>query len=318
MGFFDNVGTIFDFVINPEEYKDLGAGGERRTYRKLTEIYFKSQIFRNVYLKKEDGSYTEIDLVTVGSKGIFVFESKNYSGWIFGNDKQQNWMQTMPNGFKNKFLNPVWQNSGHIKCLKHNLQQYPNIVYRSVIVFSERCELKKIECDTPDTYIIKRDALENTVNKILKNSQKVLSESEVEEIKQFLSKAQRPNSEVRERHLEDIQEGLTKCPKCKSDLVEKKNKETGEAFYGCKAFPKCRYITKNPKQIEAVLSKVQQTAVDEPPPIEEQPKEEPTQTAKCPKCGNDVVERKNKNTGEVFYGCKAFPKCRYTAKELSQ
>ncbi|MHC5529078.1 topoisomerase DNA-binding C4 zinc finger domain-containing protein [Priestia megaterium] len=30
----------------------------------------------------------------------------------------------------------------------------------------------------------------------------------------------------------------------------------------------------------------------------------------CPKCGKSLVERKGEYG--VFYGCKGFPKCRYT------
>ena len=35
----------------------------------------------------------------------------------------------------------------------------------------------------------------------------------------------------------------------------------------------------------------------------------------CPKCGSELVFRtakKGANAGNQFYGCSAFPKCRYT------
>lgn len=37
----------------------------------------------------------------------------------------------------------------------------------------------------------------------------------------------------------------------------------------------------------------------------------------CPRCGNNLVIRtaqKGQNTGNKFYGCKSYPKCRYTRK----
>lgn len=318
MGLFDGVETFFDVIFNSEEYEDTGKAGERYTYRKIKDNFPDGRVFRNVYLKKSDGTYTEIDLLAVGHKGIYVFESKNYSGWIFGSEKQSQWTQSLPTGFKNKFFSPILQNNAHIKALQHTFQQYPNIRYFSFVVFSERCELKKVECDLPNTFVLKRDDLERKLRKVFKSDlSETISKSDMVSILNVLSNSQRPDQEVREQHLKDLQENLAKCPKCKSDLVERKNKETGEAFYSCSAFPRCKYIAKDPQRIEAIKEKPEPPKVETPPPIaEEPPIEEPKQeaNAKCPKCGNDLVERKNKAKGNVFLGCKAFPKCRYTSE----
>ena len=32
----------------------------------------------------------------------------------------------------------------------------------------------------------------------------------------------------------------------------------------------------------------------------------------CPKCENELIQRRNGRTGEYFLGCKSYPKCRYT------
>lgn len=37
----------------------------------------------------------EIDLIMISETGIYVFESKNYSGWIFGDEKQRYWTQIL-------------------------------------------------------------------------------------------------------------------------------------------------------------------------------------------------------------------------------
>ena len=44
------------------------------------------KILRNVYVPKGDGEMAEIDVMCVTGKGVFVIESKNYSGWIFGSE----------------------------------------------------------------------------------------------------------------------------------------------------------------------------------------------------------------------------------------
>ena len=54
----------------------------------------------------------------IHEKGIFVIESKNYSGWIFGNERDKKWTQVLANGDKNYFFNPILQNKIHIKYNK--------------------------------------------------------------------------------------------------------------------------------------------------------------------------------------------------------
>lgn len=67
----------------------LGAYGEKLTAKELKWVNFfgrKGKILRNIYIPKENGETSEIDLLYITQKGIFVFESKNYSGWVFGDE----------------------------------------------------------------------------------------------------------------------------------------------------------------------------------------------------------------------------------------
>lgn len=251
MGFLDNIVTVFDALINSEEYKDMGSTGERFTYRKLTSLtmFDKKQVLRNVYLKRENGKYTEIDLLAVGNKGIYVFESKNYSGWIFGDEAQAKWTQSLPNGKKTQFGNPIYQNAGHIKALKTALPNYPNMRYFSIITFSERCEIKAMNVTSPDTYVIKRDKLQDTLKKIFNEEQEIITNAEKEEIIKALSAHQRPKEEIKDQHLKDLEESFSKCPFCGGELVERTRKSDGGRFYGCKNYPKCKYTNNELKKI---------------------------------------------------------------------
>lgn len=66
---------------------DAGKHGEYLTYKKLKEYESDGGKFLfNCYLPKEDGKTTEVDVLLIHSTGIFVIESKNYSGWIFGSE----------------------------------------------------------------------------------------------------------------------------------------------------------------------------------------------------------------------------------------
>ena len=93
------------------------------------------QIYRrlhNVTLNTPDGT-TQIDHVFLSPYGIFVLETKNMSGWIFGSEKQAQWTQQI---FKRrfKFQNPLRQNYKHLKALEATLGINPEHLY-SVITF---------------------------------------------------------------------------------------------------------------------------------------------------------------------------------------
>ena len=96
-------------------------------------------LLNNVTLPAETGS-TQIDHVLITTTGIFVIETKHYSGWIFGDPNQSHWTQTI---FKKKsrFQNPLHQNYGHIKALQ-SLFNLPEDNFFSLVVFTGGAEFK--------------------------------------------------------------------------------------------------------------------------------------------------------------------------------
>ena len=242
MGFLKElVKDFFDPVLNMKEYADTGSAGEQYTFRAIKPIFGENRIFRNVYIPKSNGQTTEIDLLAIHQSGIYVFESKNYSGWIFGDANSSQWTQSLQGGYKNKFYNPVWQNNAHIKALQVNLSQYKNAEYYSYIVFSERCTLKNITCKERNVFILKRDDLWYSLKKRIVDGGLILANEQLEAMAAFLLAHQRPDYTVKIQHLADVEESLMLCPWCKGALVERYNSKTGNKFYGCKNYPRCKY-----------------------------------------------------------------------------
>lgn len=253
---------------------NIGLNGEYLTYKKLEKYEHKGAKFLfNCYLPKEDGDTTEIDLLLISESGIYVFESKNYSGWIFGNEKNKTWTQTLLQGkgkkaHRENFLNPILQNKLHIKCLLDILKR--EIPVHSVIVFSERCTLKKVEIHSSDVFVIKRSDVKRVVDKINNSYPNRLSPQEIEEMYQLLYPYTQVSNEVKEEHVAAIRKNhsdkieikdkladkkeesvvsenpaLLICPKCGGNLILRiagKGKNEGKPFYGCSNYPKCRYI----------------------------------------------------------------------------
>ncbi len=262
------IDLIFDSIFD-SEWK--GRHGEQLTERKLKWIKFfgrDGKILRNVYLPKDNGETSEVDIIFITPKGIFVFESKNYSGWIFGDEKGVKWTTVLPNRHKNYFYNPIMQNKTHIKWLKEYVGK--DIPMFSIIVFSERCELKKVSVFSDDVWVIKRDKTNATVKRICDSKPDVLSEDDIDNIYNKLSGLTNVDEAVKMAHIEAIEnkhktpgssyrnsdasmdvveqciysESVEVCPRCGGKLVlrtAKRGANIGRHFYGCSEFPKCRY-----------------------------------------------------------------------------
>lgn len=197
--YYKETGLPFSYIKN-----NIGKCGEYVVYKNLMAFENDGAKFLfNCYIHNGRG-YTEIDLIMIHHSGLYVFESKNYSGWIFGDDKSQYWTQTLPSGSRSKkykFYNPIKQNDGHISALKRNVGDYP---YHSFIVFSNRCEFKKISNKRSDVFIIHRGAVESRVlncSSLYKNS---LSNEDITKIYNKLYPYTKVSNDVKRMHIENI------------------------------------------------------------------------------------------------------------------
>jgi len=89
---------------------------------------------KDVTILAADGSSTQIDHVIVSRHGIFVIEAKNMNGWIFGNEKDAQWTQSLPGGRKFRFQNPLRQNYRHTKVLSEFLGINHGL-FHSIVMF---------------------------------------------------------------------------------------------------------------------------------------------------------------------------------------
>ena len=98
--------------------------------RKLDKASY--HLIKDVTLPTANGT-TQIDHIIVSRFGIFVIETKNMKGWIFGGERQKTWTQTIYKN-KTKFQNPLHQNYKHIKTLE-DLLGLSSDKFHSVVVF---------------------------------------------------------------------------------------------------------------------------------------------------------------------------------------
>jgi hypothetical protein len=193
----------------------------------------------NVTLPTGDGT-TQIDHIIVSPYGIFVVETKNYSGWIFGDEKQAIWTQKIYRKTY-RFQNPLRQNFKHVKALEALLRLPPE-AFHSVIVFLGGSTFKTPMPDNV-TYI------DSYIRYIKSKQQIILSDSQVESIVQSIhSERLAPTFATSREHIRNLEakhppSDSPICPRCGSSMLLKTAKtgaKAGGNFWGCSRFPKCR------------------------------------------------------------------------------
>ena len=217
-----------------------GWFGEKQTqfgmWLKLGDEYTR---FHNVIVPTYNGT-TQIDHIVLSRFGIFVIETKNINGWIFGNEKSKYWTQSIY-GKKYKFQNPLHQNYRHTRALADYLQADHDKLHSVVFFIGDTAELKT---ELPSN--VMTHGLSNYIKSFRSN---IFSESELNFFEQKIHQLQDSNISTKE-HVASLKSRYSSdsiCPKCGGDLKKRqaeRGKLAGSYFLGCSNFPKCRYTKK--------------------------------------------------------------------------
>lgn len=247
---------------------DKGIKGEFLIWKYLQKLSGYKKYLFNCYLPKDNGETTELDVILLHESGIYVFESKNFSGWIFGTETQQYWTQTLPRGRgksqKERFFNPIIQNKVHLKWLSKYLNKECNQFY-SYIVFSNRCTLKDITLTSGQHHVINRYNVLQSVRENIQEAGQKLTSEEIDQIYTNLQPLTQISEAQKLAHIENVQKKKESkntcnrepqgeeifCPRCGGKLVLRtatKGANAGGKFWGCSNYPKCKYI----KNIESL------------------------------------------------------------------
>ena len=123
---------------------DAGARGEYALALQLEQFDPGGLFLFNVYVPRPDGTTSEVDAVDVNATGVYVFECKNYTGWIFGRGGDRQWTATYKGGQHYQFANPARQNAGHVRALREYLG-LDDGAFVSVVVFGDGATFRKVE-----------------------------------------------------------------------------------------------------------------------------------------------------------------------------
>lgn len=184
---------------------------------------------------------TQIDHVIVSRYGIFVIETKNKNGWIFGDETSPQWTQSLF-GKKYRFQNPLHQNYRHTRALSEFLG-IDHDKFFSVVMFWGDCEFK--------TPIPPNVMAKGHISYIKSHTTVLFSDHEVQEVATTIKEGMLPKRwATRRQHVASLKErfsSTTTCPKCGSAVVLRTGKSgpnAGSRFYGCTKYPACQYVAK--------------------------------------------------------------------------
>ena len=182
-----------------------GKYSEKLVNNKIQELPEEYVIFNDL-LFESNGYSTQIDHIVVSPYGVFVIETKGYKGWILGGENSEYWTQTIYKS-KHQFYNPIKQNAGHVRFLRHLLRCSVDIPFIPIVVFNNDAELKV-----------------HIVNSIIADKEKL--------------KQHKHNAKARQYRSSDlINQGI--CPQCGGQLLLRHGKYG--TFYGCSNYPKCKF-----------------------------------------------------------------------------
>ncbi|MFK5894091.1 MAG: NERD domain-containing protein [Pseudomonadota bacterium] len=233
---------IFAIIVKSAWFK--GVLGEWQVNLLIKFFLDKNDyhLIKNVTLPTENGT-TQIDHIIVSKYGIFVVETKNMKGWIFGSANQKQWTQKI---FKHtsKFQNPLHQNYKHVKTLEACLNTKNDCIFSIIIFIGDSTFKTKM----PDNVRFARGGIE-----YIKNKRDVaFNEDEVTDVIEQIESGRLERSfKTNRQHIKDVREiieeksNIKSCSKCGSDMVLRKaskGKNAGNKFWGCSGFPKCRNV----------------------------------------------------------------------------
>lgn len=153
---------------------------------------------------KAKSGYSQIDHVALTPYGIFVIETKNYQGTIYGGKDRKTWSV---NG-KFKMMNPFVQNYGHIKALASLIDRKYEESFISIVSFTKRStfevdlDYRKIQSNELIVYDIELSEFIHRKVSVLKIQHKepLLREREISVIYDVFSNANIKDPAIRREH----------------------------------------------------------------------------------------------------------------------
>ena len=231
-----------------------GEVGEKRVHQKLQKHLKESdyQLFKDLTLPYGDGGTTQVDHIVLSPFGVFVIETKNRQGWIFGGANESNWTQVVYSA-KYPFQNPIHQNYKHVRVIQSLLGLKTDQLH-NIVVFVGRCTPKTA---MPNNVVWGAASL---AMHIMAKRDILIEPDDLDTMARVLKeKSLKSNAKTRRNHIKYVQSlavrrqrkklkrlHANRCPLCGADSVKRFNRRTRQRFIGCSRYPACTWTKDSP------------------------------------------------------------------------
>lgn len=232
--------SIFSIVLGVTMPARRGRAGENRVANILRKLPSeKYRVINDILIQTLHGT-TQIDHVVLSEYGVFVIETKNYYGWIYGGEYSEEWTKNVY-GNKYQFRNPLKQNFAHVKALMDVLEITSQNLFIPIIAFSNQATIQVKSSKNIINFSQLRSCILKYQTPIITIDKLVIWEARLQSYTGY-SKEDKQTHVYRVKAKADFNKAnidMRICPRCSGKLVERKGKYG--KFLGCSNYPRCHF-----------------------------------------------------------------------------
>ena len=218
-----------------------GAAGEARVSAALRSAFREPdyRILTDLTIPTDRGT-TQIDHVVLSRYGLHIIETKNMSGWIFGDPDAARWTQVLHRK-KTSFQNPIKQNYAHLKAIEAVLGIAAHQMHNLVVFVGSAVP----RTDMPENVCWSRSQL---VASISASRNVIVDPDRIGAFADRLEGAALPRGRRTTRdHIAALKrrdatrrDDPSACPRCAGPMVDRKARASSRSFLGCRRYPACK------------------------------------------------------------------------------
>lgn len=234
---------VVGFLSKNPSPQQRGEKAESLAAKKLKALPQDEYIVLNDLLLPVSYKTAQIDHVVLSLYGVYVIETKNYSGSVTGTEKSEFWEQYI-HGFRYKMGNALRQNENHITAIRRCANIKPEIPVYNFVAFGRDTEFN-IRHESGQVVYIK-DLVPTILR--MRAAEPVYTFEQIRIKADLLLGKNITDTESRKAHNatanaarsnknNKIEAGI--CPRCGGQLIQRKGKYG--TFYGCSNYPNCDF-----------------------------------------------------------------------------
>lgn len=164
--------SFFDIVFNAKK------SHLHKLMTQLNKVSGEHKVLIDLQLPVNNTTYP-VDAVLIHESGVYVIDGVEKTGWISGNENQDEWVETKHKEKQEMFPNPITVNKQIIFALRDLLPEVNYDTFIAISLFSDACSFQKIEMHSQNVEVMKRNELKLWTKQI---GGEVLSKEEIHTI----------------------------------------------------------------------------------------------------------------------------------------